>query len=83
MAGRSCGIAPRKYLVAALRRIDIYIDNTAHKFVIGTDDFIRLPGATVGSPLAFKETWPLLEQLPLGIREKIGRENAARIYNLH
>ncbi len=62
--------------------MDLFED-FADKFVIGTDEFIRLPGATVGSPLAFKETWPLLEQLPLGIREKIGRENAARIYNLH
>ncbi len=57
-------------------------EDFADSIVIGTDEFIRLPGASQGSPLAFKETWSILEQLPADVREKIGRDNAAMIYGL-
>ena len=58
------------------------IEDFADRFVIGTDEFIRLPGVSVGSPLAFKETWSILEQLPVGVRTKVGGNNAATVYGL-
>ena len=58
------------------------IEDFDDRFVIGTDEFIRLPGVSVGSPLAFKETWSILEQLPADVRTRIGRDNAATVYGL-
>lgn len=51
------------------------------RFVIGTDEFFGKPGFG-HNPQSFEETWSILDELPPDIREKVGRENAALVYNL-
>jgi predicted TIM-barrel fold metal-dependent hydrolase len=52
------------------------------RFVVGTDEFIPIPGDTTKIPQSFEETWRLMAQFPPELAAKIGRENAIRIYNL-
>ena len=52
------------------------------RFMIGADDFIGASGARRGGPPSFAGTWAVIEQLPEGLREKVGRENAAKVYSL-
>ncbi len=52
------------------------------RFVIGSDEFIGMPGETSRMPQSFDETWSIIEQLPPDLATKIGRDNAARVYNL-
>jgi len=61
------------------------------RFMIGTDEFIRVTSDSQG-PAAYRPDeagarvqlsgWSILQQLPVEVRQKIGRDNAARIYNL-
>ncbi|MEE8360121.1 MAG: amidohydrolase family protein [Candidatus Omnitrophota bacterium] len=52
------------------------------RFVIGSDEFIGVQGEERAHPQSFEETWAMIDQLPEHLAEKIGRANAARIYNL-
>lgn len=52
------------------------------RFVAGSDAFIGSKGKASEMPQSFKETWNAVQQLPPELAEKIGRENAVRIYNL-
>ena len=52
------------------------------RFMIGSDEFVGIPGVTRRMPKSFALTWALLEQLPSDLAWKIGHENAARVYNL-
>jgi len=56
------------------------------RFMVGTDDFF---GASIGDkgekplPRTTEETWGIVNQLPPELAGKVGRDNAARIYNLN
>ncbi len=52
------------------------------RFMIGSDEFVGIPGRTPRRPQSFEETWRILGQLPGALAAKIGYENAARVYNL-
>lgn len=52
------------------------------RFVIGADEFIGPSGAAARIAASFDPTWAMLEQLPKVLAEKIGGENARRIYGL-
>lgn len=54
------------------------------RFVIGADEFVGVPGHAdlKHHPIALEDTMAILKQLAPGLRQKIGRENAARIYRL-
>ena len=51
------------------------------RILVGGDEFIS-GGAGRRMPQSFEETWQIMDQLPKALREKIGRSNAARVYNL-
>ncbi|MFQ6089255.1 MAG: amidohydrolase family protein [Candidatus Methanofastidiosia archaeon] len=50
------------------------------RFMIGSDEFIGIPGRTPRRPQSFEETWSILNQLSEDLAYKVGYENAARIY---
>lgn len=53
------------------------------RFMIGADDFIGIEGVPrQAGPPSFADTWSIVGKLPPGLRQKIGRENAARVYRL-
>jgi predicted TIM-barrel fold metal-dependent hydrolase len=52
------------------------------RFMIGSDEFIGIPGRTPRRPQSFDETWPLLEQLGGRLAAKIAAKNARRVYGL-
>ena len=58
------------------------ISDYPDRFMIGGDEFVGIPGRTPNRPQSFAETWPILDQLPPDLAQKVGRDNAARIYNL-
>jgi hypothetical protein len=52
------------------------------RFMVGADEFVSVPGrSTPGAP-SFSQTWSLLDQLPPDLAEKVGRDNASRVYGL-
>lgn len=51
--------------------------------VIGTDEFMGIPGKSRRPPQSFEETWRIIDQLQPGLAAKVGRENAIRIYRLN
>jgi hypothetical protein len=52
------------------------------RFLIGSDEFIGILGRTPRRPQSFEETWRILGQLPATLATQVGRDNAARIYNI-
>jgi predicted TIM-barrel fold metal-dependent hydrolase len=53
------------------------------RVMIGADEFVGPSGGLTTEPNAsFRTTWDMLEQLPEDLRNKIGRENAIRVYRL-
>lgn len=54
------------------------------RFMVGADEFIRPPGmGGPGGPSGgFVKTWSIIRQLPADLRERVGRDNAARVYRL-
>lgn len=60
------------------------------RFVMGVDEFINVawdsqgsaPGDLSGGAREPFKGWSLLQQLPLELRRKVGRDNATRIYRL-
>jgi hypothetical protein len=52
------------------------------RFMIGGDEFIGISGRTPRRPQSFEETWRILSQFPSTLATQVGRDNAARIYNL-
>lgn len=61
------------------------ISDFPDRFMAGTDDFFgaSIPTASGKAlPTTSKETWGIVKQLPADLAEKVGRRNAARIYNL-
>lgn len=54
------------------------------RIVIGSDEFARSPNMSGGykKPPFFEITWKTVASLPPELREKIGRDNAVRIYRL-
>ncbi|MBU1125655.1 MAG: amidohydrolase [Candidatus Omnitrophica bacterium] len=59
-----------------------FITDYADRIVIGSDDFMGLKRSQSRPKDSFAETWIILSQFPEEIAQKIGRDNAARIYNL-
>jgi predicted TIM-barrel fold metal-dependent hydrolase len=61
------------------------ISDFPDRFMVGTDDFF---GAAINTasgkslPTTSYETWGIVNQLPPELAEKVGRSNAARVYNL-
>ena len=53
------------------------------RFMIGADDFISAPGSWSAGPPSFIDTWAIIDQLPEELRDKVGRENAARVYRIN
>lgn len=53
------------------------------RFVTGSDSFISAPTKQTEANKAFRLTWNVVEQLPGDLAEKIGRDNALKIYNIH
>ncbi|MBI4025958.1 MAG: amidohydrolase family protein [Verrucomicrobia bacterium] len=54
------------------------------RFMIGADEFVGIPGRTTRKgPPCFENTWAIPGQLPAELRDKVGRENAARVYRLN
>jgi predicted TIM-barrel fold metal-dependent hydrolase len=62
-----------------------FISNFPDRFMIGTDNFfgaaIYGPGGQA-LPQTMKETWSVVDQLPPELAKKVGRGNAARVYNI-
>ncbi len=52
------------------------------RFVIGADEFIGPSGEQARIGASLDPTWAMLNQLPGPLAEKIGGENARRIYGL-
>jgi hypothetical protein len=52
------------------------------RFVIGADEFIGPSGRRARIAASFDPTWAMLNQLPKALAEKIGADNARRIYRL-
>jgi len=53
------------------------------RFMVGADEFVGIPDKTpVKGPPSFEDTWSIIKQLPPGLRAKVGRDNAARVYRL-
>lgn len=52
------------------------------RFVIGSDEFVGPSGEKPRIAASFDTSWALLDQLPEALAEKIGGENARRIYRL-
>jgi predicted TIM-barrel fold metal-dependent hydrolase len=52
------------------------------RFVVGTDEFFAGTDRSGRSPQSFEETWCILDQLAPELAARIGRQNAARIYNV-
>ncbi len=53
------------------------------RFMIGSDEFFAPATASRRAPQSFEETWRLIPQLPEELAQKIGRDNARRIYKLN
>ena len=55
------------------------------RFMAGADEFILAPGAArrVGPPGGFRKTWSVVGKLPPDLRDKVGYENALRVYRLN
>lgn len=53
------------------------------RFMIGADEFIGHSGRHHAGPPSFEATWAIINQLPEELRNKIGRENARRVYRLN
>lgn len=58
------------------------IEDFPDRFVLGSDEFVGMPGRDRRMPQSFALTWSLLEQIPSDLARKVGRENPARIYGL-
>lgn len=61
------------------------ISDFPDRFMAGTDDFFGSAISTSGGkslPTTSKQTWGIVNQLPPELAEKVGRDNAARVYNL-
>ena len=54
----------------------------ADRLLLGSDEFIGIPGKTRRPPQSFEETWTAIKQLPADVVRKIGRENALKLYHL-
>lgn len=52
------------------------------RFMVGGDEFIAGSAGGRRMPQSFEETWSLLDQLPPALAQRVGRDNAARIYPL-
>lgn len=61
-----------------------FIASYPDRFVVGADEFARSHGMKGGyeKPPFFKITWQTVMSLPAELRERIGRENARRVYDL-
>ncbi len=59
-----------------------FIKKHADRLMIGSDEFVGVPGKTFQKPKSFKSSWGILKQVPNSIAEKIGHSNAAKIYHL-
>lgn len=54
------------------------------RFMIGGDEFVAGKNARAPKfPQSFEETWSLMDQLSDTLAQKIGRDNAARVYRLN
>ena len=58
------------------------ISDFPERFMIGSDEFIGIPGLTPNYAQSFEETWPVLNQLPSDLATRVGRDNVLRVYNL-
>jgi len=60
------------------------IEEFSERIVVGADEFARASNAQGGyrKPPFFEQTWKAIQSLPPELRQKVGRDNAARIYNL-
>lgn len=54
------------------------------RFMIGADEFVLAANSRSrrGGPPSFEDTWAIVSQLPDDIRDKVGGENARRVYRL-
>jgi len=48
----------------------------------GTDEFIGVSGKPQRTPQSLDKTWAIIKQLPSDLARKIGRDNAACVYNM-
>ena len=62
-----------------------FISDYSDRFVVGADEFVgvRRSSERRGPPPSFDDTWNIIHQLPQGVRAKVGRENALRLYGLN
>jgi len=59
-----------------------FITQYASRIMIGSDEFIGVPGVTRRMPQSFRKTWEMLKQFSPDVAYLIGSQNALRIYNL-
>ncbi|MBL7069251.1 MAG: amidohydrolase family protein [Candidatus Omnitrophica bacterium] len=59
-----------------------FISEYPDRLMMGSDEFIQGAGGKTRPQDSFHETWSVLNQLPPPLARKVGRDNAARIYNL-
>lgn len=52
------------------------------RLMIGADEFIGVDNSTRRGPPSFQDTWSIVTQLPEELRQKVGGQNAARVYRL-
>ena len=58
------------------------INDFPERIMIGSDEFVGIPGKTKRMPQSFEETWSILKQLSKETAEKVGRLNAKRVYSI-
>jgi predicted TIM-barrel fold metal-dependent hydrolase len=54
----------------------------ADRLLVASDQFVGIPGRTVRPPQYIEKTWTAIQQLPADVINKIGRDNAIKLYHL-
>jgi predicted TIM-barrel fold metal-dependent hydrolase len=59
-----------------------FISEYPDRIMIGADEFVGVSGRAVHGAPSFSQTWDIIDQLPSDLAGQVGRDNAARVYNL-
>ena len=59
-----------------------FFEEFPDRMLLGCDQFVGIPGKTVRAPQYVEHTLSTIEQLPVGVRKKVARDNAIRLYHL-
>lgn len=60
----------------------LFFKDYSDRLLVASDQFVGIPGRTVSPPQYLEYTYGPMKQLPADVLRKVGRDNAARLYNL-